>query len=1152
MARKDEDASSYVAVPATPKQHFLQDDAIDHHDANPKGLLRSRGHWWWPWRYHKTLSLAEAYAQQPPFRTRPNPLQNASIPSIISVNWFQPVVSLGAQKILENEDFWAVCPQDSCDVLRERFVTEYAQQQSEQKLWGGLRISVSRVGLTLLWAFRRDILVAAANFMVYLVAMSLQPFISQAILDFLNDRDNVFHLSSGYWLAVVMTGASFVGVTCLNYGVFICSRIGVNMRSMIMSVIYEKALTLSCEARQGYSTGEIMTMMSVDSDRVFNAMLNEETTEKEMMDAAATASVDGFRLEGVNLQIDAGSLVMIVGTVGSGKSSLLNALLGEMILTDGSVSVQGEVSYVSQESWIRNSSVKDNILFESKFDGDRYEKVLEATQLAMDLHALPDGDQTEIGERGINLSGGQKARVAIARAMYRSKYDILILDDPLSAVDPHVAHAIFNQCIVGLAKDKTRLLVLNSHYDLLMYADKILVVQDGHIAGDGTYSEILAQFPELRIQSAALDKLEKDVIDEHEGTHEEEHQHEAAVAVADAAKQRIESATEVSRLAEQKDGDADVAKLVQDEDRVKGKVSGSTYKSYFDETGFDGYVVVMVIFLVYAVSQSMRILVDWWQGHWAKNMPRDGVDLSYSGLWFGMWYLAFIVVCSLMTFGRGVLLLQSCMRSSKNLHDELFRRVLSAPINRYFDVTPVGRILNRFSGDLDQMDSILPQQYQNFFQTTSVFLGSLVVCAMTSFWVGLSYLPMLLIFVVTGLYFKKTSREVKRLDGISRTPVFNLFGETLNGLATIRAFKMQDKFVKLNKEAVDNNATFYLSYWAAGRWLAIRLDWLSVLIIFVVSLYLVGTKGQVDPVIAGISLTYSLMLTSMVQWVVRAADMTDNAMTSVERLLHFRNIPVEDDGANATPINSELWPSQGAIKFDQLCLKYRPELPLVLRGVNMDIQGGEKVGICGRTGAGKSSLMIALFRICEFESGSVFIDGLDIQSVKLRDLRRSLAIIPQDPVLYSGSLRENLDPFGDYADDLIWSVLKQVHLSDSVTKWGAGLDFVVSEQGDNLSVGQRQLLCIARALLKDSKIVVLDEATANVDTATDNLIQVTIRETFVAKTVLIIAHRINTIMHCDKIAVMDAGQVAEFGSPSDLLSQSDTIFASLAKRSAQA
>ena len=277
--------------------------------------------------------------------------------------------------------------------------------------------------------------------------------------------------------------------------------------------------------------------------------------------------------------------------------------------------------------------------------------------------------------------------------------------------------------------------------------------------------------------------------------------------------------------------------------------------------------------------------------------------------------------------------------------------------------------------------------------------------------------------------------------------------------------------------------------------------------------------------------------------------MTDNAMTSVERLLHFRSIPSENDGATCVSLNRDVWPSRGAIRFEGLCLKYRPELPLVLRGVDMEIGGGEKVGICGRTGAGKSSLMIALFRICEFERGTIWLDGVDLQRVKLRELRRSLAIIPQDPVLYSGSLRENLDPFGEYSDDAIWRVLEQVHLSMTVKKWGAGLDFVVSESGDNLSVGQRQLLCIARALLKDSKVVVLDEATANVDTATDALIQVTIKETFAAKTVLIIAHRINTILHCDKIAVMDAGRVAEFGAPAELLAQSDSIFSSLAKRS---
>ncbi|TMW62283.1 hypothetical protein Poli38472_009776 [Pythium oligandrum] len=1344
----------------------------------------------------KKLTLAERYALETPFAERENPLHTASIFSVLSTQWFQPLVSLGYHKVLEKEDMWPVCPTDSCDALEARFQASYehrttritSQQQPRGKWWK------SRFAVALLRAFQREIAVIFANYVIYIATMALQSLLAQAMLDYLNDRENMFGIANGYVLVTLMTIISFLGVSCLNYGFFLSLRAGTNMRSVTMDAVYQKALRLSSISRQSYTTGEIITLMSVDTERIFNGLssgpwlfvaplafvitivliavifdviaalsggillmvilytsiklaerigdvqeqllrvveervkvtsealqgirvmkfyawedslaqrvekiravevklyrrfhylniinttllfltpvllgavilgvylaLNDTLTVTEsftlialvnisrlavslfpqavaaisqvetafsrmdtymesdelnlviepstpalrasvstgsisVQDASFTwtdvskslvpdatvveqqeevaSSIEddmsdssvvippvveiqrGFVLEGVNVEIDAGSLVMIVGTVGSGKTSLLNALLGEMVCISGTCNVVGEVSYVSQEAWIRNLSVKDNILSESPFDADRYTQVLEATQLSIDLHALPNGDQTEIGERGINMSGGQKARVSIARAMYRRDYDILVLDDPLSAVDPHVAHAIFNQCIVGLAKDKTRLLVLNSHYDLLVHADKILVVQDGRIAGDGKFDEVIAQFPVLGSQSAELTKLEKDMIDEHDTDEVEQVKgHEAAHAAAfsaDNASSSVGVTVEVSK-SEAKDSSSneDPARLVQEEDRVKGNVSANTYRTYFDETGFNGIVVVVVLLTVYASSQALRTIADWWQGYWAEQMSRKGVDPTYSDAWYALWYFGFIVACAVITLGRGLLLMEACIRTAKNMHDELFRRVLSAPVNRYFDITPVGRILNRFSNDLDQVDSNLPVQYQQLFQAIVVFVGCLAVCALASFWVALSYIPMLVVFVVTGLYFKKTSREIKRLEGVTRTPVFNLFGETFNGLPTIRAFKMQDKFVQLNKAAVDRNTAFYFNYRSAGRWLAVRLDWLSVAIIFVVSLYIIASKGSIESVVAGISITYSLMLTTMVTWCVRAADMTDNAMTCVERLLHFRTIPTESDGSECTPINPAAWPSNGSIRFDNLCLKYRPELPLVLRGVNMEIAGGEKVGICGRTGAGKSSLMIALFRICEFESGSLFIDGVDISQLKLRELRRSLAIIPQDPVLFSGSLRENLDPYGDYSDDAIWNVLKQVHLADAVTKWGAGLEFIVSECGDNLSVGQRQLVCIGRALLKDSKIVVLDEATANVDTATDNLIQATIKETFRSKTVLIIAHRINTILHCDKIAVMDAGQVAEFGSPSALLSQSESIFSSLAKRSVQ-
>ncbi|KAE9022462.1 ABC transporter C family member 3 [Phytophthora rubi] len=955
------DSSHYVGAPPTPKT-----------GPGPHTKRSSK------------LRLAERYAQEQPFRCRDNPLQHASLLSVISAHWLQPLVSLGAQKVLEKEDVWAVALEDSCQALHERFRSHYTPDRTEL-------LNLPHVAVAFLKTFRREITTIIANYCVYMTAMVLQPFIAKAILQFLDDESNVFHIDNGFVLVALMVVVSFVGITCLNYGFFLSSRVGSNMRAIAMDIVYRKALLLSCTARQAYTTGEITTLMSVDSERIFFAIINGPwvlvaplafvvtivligvmfdgvsavagaallvivlytsmqlaehigAVQKELLSVAeervkvtsealqgirvmkfyaweeslaarveriraaeikhyrkfhylqitntillfltpvflgglvmgiyvgmngtitvtdaytiinvvnitrlavnmfplgvaslsqasvtyrrmdaylgceevkdsritrrkslchdnsagvGTISVRNahfrwstnsaaapdvvvvspansdvvdceqthlahaheFSLEGVNLEIDSGSLVMIVGTVGSGKSSLLSAVLGEMILVDGAVDVCGGLSYVSQESWIRNATVKHNILFEEEFDADKYAAVLEATQLALDLHALPDGDQTEIGERGINLSGGQKARVAIARAVYHSNYDILVLDDPLSAVDPHVAHAIFSRCIVGLAREKTRLLVLNSHYDLLPHADKIIVVQDGRIAGDGTYADILAQFPELHSIGVTLDKQEQDVIDEHNADEEAEiAKLPAPTATAVPVKKQQPFAPEHSKP------EGNSAELITSEDRVKGRVSGQTYKSYFDETGFNGILVVFTIIAAYFAGQGMRVLVDWWQGHWAKEMEDNP---NYSELAFGLWYFAFIVVCALVTIGRGLLMMESCIRSSKNLHNELFRRVLSAPVNLYFDVTPVGRILNRFSNDLDQMDSVLPQHYQSLFQSLGVFVGCLIVCALASFWVGISYLPMLVIFAVTGVYFKQTSREVKRLEGVTRSP----------------------------------------------------------------------------------------------------------------------------------------------------------------------------------------------------------------------------------------------------------------------------------------------------------------------------------------------------------------------------------------------
>ncbi|KAI9993380.1 hypothetical protein PInf_015461 [Phytophthora infestans] len=1325
-----------------------------------------------------------SYVEAPPtprakpstqFSHLPNPLATASLPSIILAQWIQPMVSLGARRVLEKEDVWPICSSDACKSLEKRFRQVYEPNRRHV-------FNISPLAAAYTRTFRTELTFVLITCVLYVVALALQSYVAQAILQFLNEEENLFRISSGYWLMVMMTLSSLVAVCALNYVFFSASRIGANMRSLTMSLVFNKTLKLSSAARQDYTTGEVLTLMSVDTERVFLLMIQgpwlfmgplsfiisvvligilfdfysalggavvlvvvmvisakqgrriagfqkkllqvidervkvtsealqgirvmkfyawedslaqrveklrvrevsllrkfhmyqvvntvmlfltpsfvsgvtlgiytlihhtitvveaftlvamvnicrtalnqlpqavagiskakisyarldafltsdeiaaQQTLQTEERTPTVKSSLlsntsdghsasigrgriyirdasfawpttsqrgvvvtekaetqsstsSGFKLDSINLEIERGSLVMIVGKVGAGKSSLLSALLGEMSRTSGMLKIGGRVAYVSQDTWIRNATLRDNILFEQEYDVERYAQVLEASQLAMDLKALPNGDSTEIGERGINLSGGQKARVAIARAMYRSGTDVLILDDPLSAVDPHVAHAIFDKCIVGMAGDQTRLLVLNSHYDLLSQADQIVIMRDGAIVGHGSYATVLAEFPSL-----ALERSDRDANENANAT--------TNASDLNKIEERIENADDNSAENEAREDatNASSGRLIRAEDRVKGTVGAHVYKAYFDETGVNGWMVVLVISLMYCVGQSARTTVDWWPGHWARNMPRRDVDPTYSGTTFGMWYLGLIVLCSVLTLVRGVMMIESCMRSSQHMHDELFRRVLHAPVTRYFDVTPIGQILNRFSNDLDQMDTTLPLEYQLFFQNVSMALGSLVVSAFASYWIGVSYIPLFIIFVMTGQYFKKTSRELKRLEGITRTPVYNLFSETLSGLPTIRAFRMEREFSARNRKVVDANANMYLTYWSASRWLATRLDLMSVVIIFVVTLYLVATRGEIGSMTSGLSLTYALMLTSVIQWVMRSVDRVDNATTSVERLLFFREIEREDDGGKQVDDlvatdhqvgagSGHSWPWRGAVRFEGLCLRYRPELPLVLTGVDMDVAAGEKVGICGRTGAGKSSLMVALFRICDFDSGRVFIDDVDIATINLRELRRSLAIIPQDPVLFSGPLRENLDPFREYSDERTWNVLKKVHMADSLRRWGAGLDFEVAEGGDNLSVGQRQLICIGRALLKDSKVVVLDEATANVDTATDALIQTTIKETFEDKTVLIIAHRINTIMHCDKIAVMDAGRVVEFDSPSALLAQPKSVFAALAKMS---
>ncbi|KAF0730173.1 hypothetical protein Ae201684P_013302 [Aphanomyces euteiches] len=524
-------------------------------------------------------------------------------------------------------------------------------------------------------------------------------------------------------------------------------------------------------------------------------------------------------------------------------------------------------------------------------------------------------------------------------------------------------------------------------------------------------------------------------------------------------------------------------------------------------------------------------------GYWANHPGHNVRDVIV--------YCALALVSIVLMWGRSVYIVYLCVLCSRTLHAKLFKKVIQAPVNTFFDVTPVGRVLNRFSSDLDQVDSILPFFGVLLLQYGFQIAAVVVVCATTSPYILIVYVPLVWLFQKIQVFYNRTSAELKRLESISRTPVINIISETINGITTIRAFGMTRTFATKSREVLDHNQSYFMIYRASSRWLQMRLDWVSTVVLAGVSFISVASKSSIGVTAAGLGLTYASQMSSFLSRVTMNLCTIENIMTCVERLEHYNSLDTEGDTCEEMEATPAEWPAQGTISFESYSVRYRDHLDLVLRDVSFVANGGEKIGICGRTGSGKSSLMAALFRTVEAASGCIKIDGVDISQVNIHALRSRLTIIPQDPVLFSGSLRFNIDPSKQVADADLWAVLKKVHLAGCLE---GGLDFQVAEKGSNLSVGQRQLFCIARALLRQSRVVVLDEATANIDLESDRLIQKTIKECFRDVTMLIIAHRLDTIIDSDRILVMDRGSVIEYDSPQVLLAKEGSVFAELAKQ----
>eukprot|EP00250_Pteridium_aquilinum_P021235 c25063_g1_i1 orf=493-5031(-) len=859
-------------------------------------------------------------------------------------------------------------------------------------------------------------------------------------------------------------------------------------------------------------------------------------------------------LRDINLNINRGSLVTIVGTVGSGKSSLLAALLGEMVKVSGTAKTAGSIAYVPQSSWIQNATIMDNILFGAPLDHARYQKVLFVCGLEQDLASMDHGDQTEIGEKGINLSGGQKQRIQLARAVYQD-CDIYLLDDVFSAVDAHTGSHLFKECILGLLKGKTILLVTHQ-VEFLSGADLVVVMKEGAMVQAGRYEEILsvgtdfAAIVEAHNQSMNLvdvaekkQQIRSDSGRRLDREHSQKLSTDETISREGSSSKKMASSGSLERVPTSDSfSDSRIpegSKLIDEEQRETGRVGWSIYWLYL--TKAYGWGTVVLLFFNQATWQAFLLSSDYWL---AGEIPESS-SVSINKKRFIIVYVLLNAAAWIGVLVRVVVVAAFGLKTAQLFFLSMLRSIFRAPMS-FFDTTPSGRILSRFSADQTNLDFLLHFFLGGCISSYVSALGIVIVVCISTWPIIFLVLPLGWLFYWYQNFYITSSREITRLDSITKAPLIYHFSETVAGIETIRCFRKEESFAMQNLDRTNVNMKMDFHNNAANEWLGLRLESMGTAVLCTTALLLVALPSNtIQSETVGLALSYALSLNSGLFWTVWLTCTIENKMVSVERIRQFTTIPSEAALTIADCLPSSNWPAKGKIVSTRLKLRYRPTTPLVLKGVNFTIEGGQKVGVVGRTGSGKSTLILALFRLVEPAGGQILIDEVDIATLGLHDLRSKLGIIPQDPVLFEGTVRKNLDPLGVYSDEELWRGLEKCQLAHIIAEKPEKLEASVTEYGGNWSVGQRQLFCFGRALLKRSRILFLDEATASVDTQTDATIQMIIREEFKDCTVVSIAHRIPTVMDSDKVIVMEAGRVKEFDSPAKLLQDSRSVFASL-------
>ncbi|KAJ4725238.1 ABC transporter C family member 3 [Melia azedarach] len=1253
------------------------------------------------------------------------PYSNAGLFSILTFSWMGSLIGVGNKKTLDLEDVPQLDNRDSVVGSFPSF-----RNKLEANASSGSGVTTLKLVSALFFSAWKEILLTAILALIYTMASYVGPYLIDTFVQFLNGRREF--KNEGYVLVSAFFVAKLVECLTQRHWFFRLQQVGIRMRSVLVAMIYNKGLTLSCQAKQGHTSGEIINFMTVDAERIgdfswymhdpwmvlfqvvlallilyknlglasiatffatvlvmlanfplgrlqenFQEKLMEskdkrmkatseilrnmrilklqawemkflskiielrksetgwlkkyvytsamtsfvfwgaptfvsvatfgacmllgiplesgkilsalatfrilqepiynlpdtismiiqtkvsldrissflclddlpDVVEKHPRDSSVTAIdiVDGNfgwdisspnpTLKDINLKVFHGMRIAVCGTVGSGKSSLLSCILGEVPKVSGTIKLCGTKAYVAQSPWIQSGKIEENILFGKPMDREKYDRVLEACSLKKDLEILSFGDQTVIGERGINLSGGQKQRIQIARALYQDA-DIYLFDDPFSAVDAHTGSHLFKQVLLGLLRSKTVIYVTHQ-VEFLPAADLILVMKEGMITQAGKYRDILNGTDFMKLVGAhnqalsALDSLDGGPVSEKISNGKN-----AMNGTNGVLKKEGNKDVENDKVDE---GAQPKGQLVQEEEREKGRVGFAVYWKYIT-TAYGGALVPFIL-LAQILFQILQIGSNYWMA-WATPVSED-VKPPVGGSTLIIVYVALAIGSSFCILARSTLLATAGYKTATLLFNKMHLCIFRAPMS-FFDATPSGRILNRASTDQSAVDMNLPSQVGSVAFSMIQLLGIIVVMSQAAWQVFIVFIPVIAISIWYQQYYLPSARELSRLVGVCKAPVIQHFAETISGSTTIRSFDQDSRFRDTNMKLVDGYARPKFHIAGAMEWLCFRLDMLSS-ITFAFSLVLLISipKGAIDPAIAGLAVTYGLNLNMLQAWVIWNLCNLENRIISVERIFQYMSIPSEPPLVIEASRPDHSWPSCGEVDICGLQVRYAPHMPLVLRGLTCTFPGGMKTGIVGRTGSGKSTLIQTLFRIVEPAAGQIMIDGINISEIGLHDLRSRLSIIPQDPTMFEGTVRSNLDPLEEYTDEEVWEALDKCQLGYEVRKKEGKLDSRVTENGENWSMGQRQLVCLGRVLLKKSKVLVLDEATASVDTATDNLIQQTLRQHFSDCTVITIAHRITSVIDSDMVLLLSHGLIEEYDSPTKLLENKSSSFAQL-------